>query len=72
MRSDRVVHLSRGRIALEVAICGIAAALLTLGLGSLGDAEFDAVLRDALGVGIVAALFYAVVVWRVRKRAART
>jgi hypothetical protein len=49
----------------------VAAALLTLGLGALGDAEFDAVARDAIGVGVAAGLFYATVVWLVRRRAAR-
>ena len=67
---NRVLRLSPARIAVEVAICGVAAALLTLALVALGDADSDAVIRDAVGVGVLAALFYAFVVWRVRRRAA--
>jgi hypothetical protein len=64
---ERIQQLPPWRLALEVAICGLIAALLTLGLGALGDAELDAVARDALAVGIVAALFYAIAVRRVRR-----
>ncbi|HEX8052360.1 MAG TPA: hypothetical protein VF517_05160 [Thermoleophilaceae bacterium] len=64
---ERLLGLPRWRIALDVAICGLFAGLLTLGLGALGDAELDAVARDALAVGIAAALFYAFAVYRVRR-----
>lgn len=64
---ERLLHLPPWRLALEVAICGLFAALLTLGLGALGDADSGAVARDAVGVGVVAALFYGFAVRRVRR-----
>ena len=67
---ERIASLPVWRLALEVALCGLIAAALTFGLGALGDAESDAVARDALVVGVAAALFYAWAVLRVRRRSA--